>query len=172
MGIPLFTSATSHSATSGCAFVVARRGETTHSGVDVNNTHLSMINPLNYVLFRDRTGKSTVVCCTFWKRRFTLQWRQITGVSIVCSIGCLGASQPTSPAVMRGIRRSPVDFPLKRYAYTLIRVPEHYYVTRMFLFCLCIFVSNKAFWSWSWSQRASNTENVSIRWRHSEATLY
>ena len=31
---------------SGCALVIARRGETTHSGVDVNNTHLSMINPL------------------------------------------------------------------------------------------------------------------------------
>ena len=30
-----------------CALVIARRGETTHSGVDVNNTHLSMINPLN-----------------------------------------------------------------------------------------------------------------------------
>ena len=30
-----------------CALVIARRGETTHSGVDVNNAHLSMINP-NY----------------------------------------------------------------------------------------------------------------------------
>ena len=39
----------------------------------------------------------------------------------------------------------------KRYAYTLIRVSRHYYVIRMFLLCLCIFVSNKAFWSWSWS---------------------
>ena len=29
-----------------CALVIDRRGETTHSGVDVNNTHLSMINPL------------------------------------------------------------------------------------------------------------------------------
>ena len=27
--------------------VVSSRGETTHSGVDVNNTHPSMINPLN-----------------------------------------------------------------------------------------------------------------------------
>ena len=33
----------------------------------------------------------------------------------------------------------------KRYAYTLIRVSRHYYVIRMFLLCLCIFVSNKAF---------------------------
>ena len=32
---------------SGCALGIARRGETTHSGVDVNNTHPSMINPLN-----------------------------------------------------------------------------------------------------------------------------
>ena len=32
---------------SGCALVIARRGETTHWGVDVNNAHLSMINPLN-----------------------------------------------------------------------------------------------------------------------------
>ena len=39
----------------------------------------------------------------------------------------------------------------KRYAYTSIRVSRHYYVIRMFLLCLCIFVSNKAFWSWSWS---------------------
>ena len=31
----------------GCALGIARRGETTHSGVDVNNTHPSMINPLN-----------------------------------------------------------------------------------------------------------------------------
>ena len=31
----------------GCALVISQRGETTHSGVDVNNTHLSMINPLN-----------------------------------------------------------------------------------------------------------------------------
>ena len=29
----------------GCALVIARRGETTHEGVDVNNTHLSMVNP-------------------------------------------------------------------------------------------------------------------------------
>ena len=28
--------------------VVSPRGETTHSGVDVNNTHPSMINPLNH----------------------------------------------------------------------------------------------------------------------------
>ena len=32
---------------SGCALGIARRGETTHEGVDVNNTHPSMINPLN-----------------------------------------------------------------------------------------------------------------------------
>ena len=32
---------------SGCALGIARRGETTHSGVDVNNTHPSMINPLS-----------------------------------------------------------------------------------------------------------------------------
>ena len=34
---------------SGCALVIARHGETTHLGVDVNNPHLSMINPLNTV---------------------------------------------------------------------------------------------------------------------------
>ena len=33
--------------TSNPSCVVSPRGETTHSGVDVNNTHLSMINPLN-----------------------------------------------------------------------------------------------------------------------------
>ena len=31
---------------SACILVIAWRGTTTHSGVDVNNTHLSMINPL------------------------------------------------------------------------------------------------------------------------------
>ena len=35
---------------SGCALGIARRGETTHSGVDVNNTHPSMINPLTNIL--------------------------------------------------------------------------------------------------------------------------
>ena len=30
-----------------CLAGITRRGETTHSGVDVNNTHPSMINPLN-----------------------------------------------------------------------------------------------------------------------------
>ena len=32
------------------ALVIARRGETTHEGVDVNNTHLSMIYPLSLEL--------------------------------------------------------------------------------------------------------------------------
>ena len=32
----------------GCAFVIAERGETALSEVDVNSTHLSMINPLNH----------------------------------------------------------------------------------------------------------------------------
>ena len=32
---------------SGCTLVIAQRSETAHLGVDVNNTHLSMINPLN-----------------------------------------------------------------------------------------------------------------------------
>ena len=31
----------------GCALGITRRGETTHSGVDVNNTHTSTINPFN-----------------------------------------------------------------------------------------------------------------------------
>ena len=41
----------------------------------------------------------------------------------------------------------------KRYAYTLIRVSRHYYAICMFLLCLCSFVSNKAFWSWSCHSR-------------------
>ena len=48
----------------------------------------------------------------------------------------------------------------KRYAYTLIRVSRHYYVIRMFLLCLCIFVSNKAFWSWSWSWKMEIDEDM------------
>ena len=31
----------------GCALGIAWHGNATHSGVDVKNTHLSMINPLN-----------------------------------------------------------------------------------------------------------------------------
>ena len=38
-----------------CAPAIARRSETTHSGVDVNNTHLSMINPLNINLAMTNT---------------------------------------------------------------------------------------------------------------------
>ena len=34
---------------SGCALGIARRGKTTHSGVDVNNTHPSMINPFSII---------------------------------------------------------------------------------------------------------------------------
>ena len=52
----------------------------------------------------------------------------------------------------------------KRYAYTLIRVSRHYYVIRMFLLCLCIFVSNKAFWSWSWSW--TGNANISTIYSH------
>ena len=39
----------------------------------------------------------------------------------------------------------------KRYVYTLIRVSRHNIITCILLLCSCIFVSNKAFWSWSWS---------------------
>ena len=39
---------------SGCALGIARRGETTHSGVDVNNTHPSMINPFTNPLFEEK----------------------------------------------------------------------------------------------------------------------
>ena len=35
--------------------VVSPRGETTHSGVDVNNTHPSMINPLNTTQLPNQT---------------------------------------------------------------------------------------------------------------------
>ena len=56
-----------------------------------------------------------------------------------------------SCAVWKSFNQLSSWWPLcKRYAYTLIRVSRHYYVIRMFLLCLCIFVSNKAFWSWSW----------------------
>ena len=34
--------------------VVSPRGETTHEGVDVNNTHPSMINPLNDCRYFER----------------------------------------------------------------------------------------------------------------------
>ena len=50
----------------------------------------------------------------------------------------------------------------KRYAYTLIRVSRHYYVIRMFLLCLCIFVSNKAFWSWKF-KKCPNKKEKSVQ---------
>ena len=39
-----------------CALVIARRGETTHTGVDVNNTHLSMNNSFNTPWFSSRSS--------------------------------------------------------------------------------------------------------------------
>ena len=49
---------------SGCALVIARRGETTHSGVDVHNTHLSMINPLNKPLPQPMWAQLYVKICS------------------------------------------------------------------------------------------------------------
>ena len=63
----------------------------------------------------------------------------------------------------------------KQYAYTLIRVSRHYYVIRMFLLCLCIFVSNKAFWSWSWktgSVRLSVRPSVCLSVCHTFFTVF
>ena len=72
---------------------------------------ISEVCVLTTFLSGTELGKSTVVCCTFWKRRFTLQWRQITGVSIVCSIGCLGASQPHVTGLYEGNPPVPGGFP-------------------------------------------------------------
>ena len=49
---------------SGCALGIIRRGETTHSGVDVNNTHPSMINPLTISM-----STHTNVQWNFWKQQ-------------------------------------------------------------------------------------------------------
>ena len=51
--------------------VVSPRGETTHSGVDVNNTHLSMINPLNTLLSYIRHFDHFLVKCCLIK---PLKW--------------------------------------------------------------------------------------------------
>ena len=51
-----------------CALVIARRGETTHTGVDVNNTHLSMKNSFNTPWFSSRSSVLIYICiyiCTF-----------------------------------------------------------------------------------------------------------
>ena len=52
---------------SGCALGIARRGETTHSGVDVNNTHPSMINPLN--------NTETKMSSFWWNFHHWLHWK-------------------------------------------------------------------------------------------------
>ena len=54
---------------SGCVLVIARRGDTTHSGVDVNNTPLSMINPLNPLAsthYLDPCMDDLVCCWCSW----------------------------------------------------------------------------------------------------------
>ena len=59
---------------SGCALVISQRGETTHKGVDVNNTHLSMINPLSkvWVIFERYQSASfpisILISCRLWYR--------------------------------------------------------------------------------------------------------
>ena len=50
----------------GAALVIAQRGETTHSGVNVNNTHLSMINPLNPFM--------GCICATYEYNPWNRQW--------------------------------------------------------------------------------------------------
>ena len=50
----------------------------------------------------------------------------------------------------------------KRYLYTLIRVSRHNIITCILLLCSCIFVSNKAFWSWSWRSCTGLLGNFAI----------
>ena len=54
-----------------CALVIARRGETTHSGVDVNNTHLSMIDPLISPLLKAPWKFVYIVRVYHWKLHTT-----------------------------------------------------------------------------------------------------
>ena len=74
------------------ALVIARRGETTHSGVDVNNTHLSMINPLNQPCQLDFQRHAV-----HWVHDVVIKWKRF----------------PRYWPFVRGFHRSPVDSPHK-----------------------------------------------------------
>ena len=52
-----------------------------------------------------------------------------------------------SCAVWKSFNQLSLGGPYASGMHTLIRVSRHYYAIRMFLRCLCVFVSNKAFWS-------------------------
>ena len=62
--------------------VVSPRGETTHSGVDVNNTHPSMINPLNH---HHKTQQSTDIMhnTCYVSVGFVLLWLYYNSVCIL-----------------------------------------------------------------------------------------
>ena len=57
--------------------VVSPRGETTYSGVDVNNTHPSMINPLNNIVdHSDVVGAAPVGAAPTTSSFSTYTWLQ------------------------------------------------------------------------------------------------
>ena len=70
---------------SGCALVITRRGGTTHSGVKVNNAHISMTNPLNI----KRTIFSFMfhIFVVFWHRTNTPQgFRRVNSSNNICEV--------------------------------------------------------------------------------------
>ena len=64
--------------TPSCA--VSPRDGTTHSGVDVNNTHLSMINPLNHTRFSCRYDINKHDDVIKWKH-FPRYWPFVRGIN-------------------------------------------------------------------------------------------
>ena len=120
----------------GCALVIARRGETTHSGVDVNNTHLSMINPLNKmwrVQFGGIAGE--------WKKRYIPKAYVIHYSEVIMSVmACL----ITGVAIV--------------YSTVYIKISK----LRVTVFC----ERNSPMTGEFPAQRASTMENVCIWWHH------
>ena len=81
------------------ALGIARRGETTHSGVDVNNTHPSMINPLirTYTVYPKKYAHGfcfAVLCCGYTSTDFPISIR-LTSLALWQSNDCPSASKAT-----------------------------------------------------------------------------
>ena len=101
---------------SGCALVIARRGETTRSGVDVNNTHLPMINPLNTsttLTINAKKFMTTILstnCNYIWMSSWGSEWQGCnTSFHVLCVIDfklCLWCYKPMPELMMTKIQGS------------------------------------------------------------------
>ena len=138
--------------------VVSPRGETTHSGVDVNNTHRPMINPLS------NTPLAKVIAwlnfggilleTSFWPRKNLLCWPYLRNALQWHHNGCDGVSN-----------HQPHDCLLNRsFRHTLKKT------SKLRVTGLCAW--NSLVTGEFPAQMASNVQNVFIWWRHHGLTRW